>query len=71
MDDLLEVETRVRALGAATVTLDQTVSRNGERLVSAAVAVVLVTISGKPLRLSGTVREAFEAYAENTKSSAP
>jgi acyl-CoA thioester hydrolase len=70
MDDLLEVETRVKALGAASVTLDQTVSRDGERLVSAEVIVVLVAISGKPLRLSGTVREAFAAYAESTKNPA-
>jgi acyl-CoA thioester hydrolase len=71
MDDLLEVETRVKALGAASVTLDQTVSRDGERLVSAEIVVVLVAISGKPLRLSGAIREAFETYAESTKSPAP
>lgn len=71
MDDLLEVETRVKALGAASVTLDQTVSRDGVRLVSAEVVVVLVAISGKPLRLSGAVREAFEAYVESVKKPSP
>ncbi len=69
MDDLLEVETRVRELGGASVRLDQTISRDGERLVSAEVVVVLVSISGKPLRLSAAVREAFETYAESAKSS--
>lgn len=68
MDDLLEVETRVKELGAASVTLDQTVSRDGVRLVSAEVVVVLVAISGKPLRLSGAVREAFEAYVGGGKN---
>jgi acyl-CoA thioester hydrolase len=68
MDDLLEVETRVKELGGASVTLDQTISRDGVRLVSADVIVVLVAISGRPLRLSGAVREAFQAYAESSKS---
>jgi acyl-CoA thioester hydrolase len=69
MDDLLEVETRVKELGAASVTLDQTISRDGMRLVSAEVVVVLVSISGKPLRLSDAVREAFQAHAAGAKNS--
>jgi acyl-CoA thioester hydrolase len=63
MDDLLEVETRVKELGGASVTLDQTISRGGQRLVSAEIVVVLISISGKPLRLSDAVREAFQAHA--------
>lgn len=68
MDDLLEVETRVKQLGAASVTLDQTISRDGVRLVTAEIVVVLVSISGKPLRISDAVREAFEAHAEGGKN---
>ena len=68
MDDLLEVETRVKELGAASVTLDQTISRDGQRLVSAEIVVVLISISGKPLRLSDTVREAFQAHGEAVKN---
>ena len=64
MDDLLEVETRVKELGAASVTLDQTISRDGQRLVSAEIVVVLISISGKPLRLSDAVRDAFQAHAK-------
>ena len=67
MDDLLEVETRVTSLGGASVTLDQTISRDGVRLVSAEVVVVLVSISGKPLRLSEAVRGAFQAHNESEK----
>ncbi len=60
MDDVLIVETRVKALGGASVTLIQTVI-NGERAVfEAEVTVVLVAVSGKPLRLSTAVRSAFE-----------
>lgn len=62
MDDLLEVETRVKALGGASVTLLQTITANGNRLFEAEVTVVLVSVSGKPLRLSDRVRGAFEAH---------
>ncbi len=68
IDDLLEVETRVIELGGASVTLDQTISRDGIRLVSAEVVVVLVSISGKPLRLSDAVRDAFQAHTEGAKN---
>ncbi len=68
MDDLLEVETRVKELGGASVTLEQNISRDGQRLVSAEVVVVLISISGKPLRLSDAVREAFQAHAEAAKN---
>ncbi len=60
MDDVLIVETRVKELGGASVTLLQAVI-NGERPVfEAEVTVVLVAVSGKPLRLSTAVRSAFE-----------
>lgn len=59
MDDLLEVETRVKELGGASVTLIQTIKRGDQRLVEAEVTVVLVSVSGKPLRLNEAVRQAF------------
>lgn len=62
MDDLLHVETRVKELGGASVTLIQTIVREGMRLFEAEVTVVLVSMSGKPLRLSDAVRSAFEAH---------
>ena len=64
MDDLLEVETRVKELGGASVTLLQTVMREAKRIAEAEVTVVLVSMSGKPLRLSDAVREAFLAHAQ-------
>lgn len=63
MDDLLEVETKVKELGGASVSLIQTISRAGTRLVEAEVTVVLVSMSGKPLRLSDAVRGAFLAHS--------
>ncbi|WP_210269966.1 tol-pal system-associated acyl-CoA thioesterase [Hyphomicrobium methylovorum] len=65
MDDLLEVETRVKELGGASVTLIQTIRRGETRLVEAEVTVVLVAISGKPLRLSQAVRSAFLKHTQN------
>ena len=64
MDDLLEVETRVKELGGASVTLIQTIMRGDQRLVEAEVTVVLVSVSGKPLRLSEAVRRAFLAQTQ-------
>ncbi len=59
MDDVLEVETRVKELGGASVKLLQTIARDGTALFEAEVTVVLVAVSGKPLRLSTAVRTAF------------
>jgi acyl-CoA thioester hydrolase len=59
MDDALEVTTRVRELGGASVSLVQIVSRDGQRLCEADIVVVLVAVSGKPLRLSQSLRDAF------------
>jgi acyl-CoA thioester hydrolase len=60
MDDILEVETRVKEMGGASVTLLQAVSTGGRRVFEAEVTVVLVAVSGKPLRLSTTIRAAFD-----------
>lgn len=59
IDDVLKVETRVKELGGASVTLDQTITRDGQRLFEAVVTLVLVSVSGKPLRLSTMIRNAF------------
>jgi acyl-CoA thioester hydrolase len=64
MDDLLEVETRVKELGGASVTLVQSILRDGVRIFEAEVTVVLVSVSGKPLRLSEAVRGAFQAHRQ-------
>ena len=60
MDDVLLVETRVKELGGASVTLIQTILCEGKRVFEAEVTVVLVSMAGKPLRLSDHVRGAFE-----------
>lgn len=62
MDDLLTVETRVKEVGGASLTLVQTILREGKRIFEADVIIVLISKSGKPLRLSERVRSAFEAH---------
>ncbi len=59
IDEILEVHTRLLELGAASLTLQQSIVRDGATLFEAQVMVVLVSVSGKPLRISQAVRNAF------------
>ena len=61
IDEVLEVETRVKELTAATLVLAQSVSRDGERIFEAEVTVVLVSQSGRVLRISQALRRALGA----------
>jgi acyl-CoA thioester hydrolase len=62
MDDVLEVETRVKEVGGASATLLQSVTCDGRRVFDVEVVVVLVAISGKPLRIPALVRDAFAGH---------
>jgi acyl-CoA thioester hydrolase len=59
IDEVLEVVTRVKDIGAASLTLAQSVWRGETHLVEAEVTVVLVSVAGKPLRIASALREAF------------
>ena len=61
IDEVLEVTTRAKETTAATLTLDQRISRDGVELFTAEVMVVLISASGKPLRLSSAIRTALHA----------
>jgi acyl-CoA thioester hydrolase len=61
IDEVLEVVTRVKGTTAATLVLDQRIARDGVELFTAEVTVVLVSVSGKPLRLSAALRDALQA----------
>jgi acyl-CoA thioester hydrolase len=63
IDEVLEVTTRAKDLTAATLTLDQRIARDGRDLFTAEVVVVLVSASGKPLRLSTALREALQSQS--------
>lgn len=58
MDDLLTIETRVAEVGGASVLLEQSVLREAELLVQAAVTVVCVE-NRKAKRLPANVRSRF------------
>lgn len=57
IDEVLEVTTRVKEIGAAHLILDQRISRGGSAVFEAEVTVVLVSVSGKPLRISQALRQ--------------
>jgi acyl-CoA thioester hydrolase len=59
IDEILEIRTTVKELGAASLLLDQTISRDGAELFQAAVTVVLVSQAGRVLRLSKSLRGAM------------
>jgi acyl-CoA thioester hydrolase len=60
IDEVLEVVTRAKATTAATLVLDQRISRDGVELFTAEVTVVLISVSGRPLRLSAALRGALQ-----------
>ena len=56
IDEVLEVNTRVREIGAASLTLSQHITRDDVMLFEAEVLIVLVSLSGKPMRISQAIR---------------
>jgi acyl-CoA thioester hydrolase len=60
MDDLLTVETRIAAVGGASIVFAQAALRGEETLVRAAVSVAALS-GGRPARLPRTMRERFAA----------
>lgn len=72
LDEALLVETRVRAVGAATLDLTQTVLREAGEEVLARLDVGLVTVRAdgmRPARLPEPWRSTLKALAEDTASS--
>jgi acyl-CoA thioester hydrolase len=61
IDEVLEVKTRLKELSAATMVLDQRITRDDTELCTAEVTVVLVSQSGRVLRLSKALRAAIRA----------
>ncbi len=59
IDEVLEVETHVSEIGAASLVLAQAIRRSGVVLFEASVTVVLDSVSGKPQRLGQRIRAAL------------
>ncbi len=61
LDDLLQVETRVRALTGARLVLDQTVLRDGEPLCAMEIVLVALDDGLRPVRIERALPPAFLA----------
>lgn len=59
IDEVLEVKTRLKEMTAAAMILDQRIYRDGLELCAVEVMVVLVSQSGRVLRVSKTLRAAI------------
>jgi acyl-CoA thioester hydrolase len=59
LDDLLEIETAVTDIGAATLDARQRVLRGGEELVRIQVRLASMNAEGRATRIPATVREAL------------
>ena len=61
MDDSLEIETAIAAVGGASIEFRQSAFRGGEKLVGAFVSVVALS-DGRPVRLPKDMRAQFAAH---------
>ena len=66
LDDEIEVVSGLIAIGGASFDLEQTVFRDGERLVRLEVRLALLSSSGRPTRLPGDFRSALEPYLQSS-----
>jgi acyl-CoA thioester hydrolase len=64
IDDLVEVETKPGNVRGASIVLQQTVRRGGEKLVEAEVTVVMINLEGRARRIPDTLRRALGVPAE-------
>ena len=67
LDDDLTVATRLRALGAASLDLDQEVRRADETLVRLTLQIAAIGGNGRPRRLPSGIRAALLSLNETTK----
>jgi acyl-CoA thioester hydrolase len=71
LDDALTVETAIEAIGAATLSLDQQIRRDGETLVALDVLVACVGRDGRPRRVPPGLRAALACRAKSPASGPP
>ena len=65
LDDRLEVRSKIRKLGRASLSADQTICRDGEILVEVAVDLACIGPDGRPVRMPS---ELYGALADFSKS---
>jgi len=64
VEDALTVRTRVVELGGARMRLDQSVAKDADILVKAAIEVCTITLEGRPRRIPEPMRKKLEFYIE-------
>lgn len=70
LDDELEVETRVTAIGGASLDMAQAIRRGGDDIVTLLLKLACITRDGRPARMPGRLREVFHAIKGQTASHA-
>ncbi len=65
LDDILIVETVLAKLGAASVTMRQSIKRGGDELVTFTAHVACTGADGKPMRMPAQVKTVLETCLEN------
>jgi len=65
LDDLVEVRSRLTALGGAKLSIAQGIWRAGEQLVELAVEVASLRGDGRPTRIPAPVRAALEPFVQS------
>ncbi|MEM7225043.1 MAG: tol-pal system-associated acyl-CoA thioesterase [Pseudomonadota bacterium] len=68
LDDLLEVRSRLSALGGATAVAEQVISRDGAALVTLEVRLACIAQNGRPARIPGHLRAALTGYCRPTSA---
>jgi acyl-CoA thioester hydrolase len=71
LDDMLTVETTVLSIGAATLSLDQQIHRDGETLVAIDILVACIGPDGRPRRLPSGLRAALARHGKLPASGPP
>ena len=71
LDDEIEVRTRIKKIGGASMEMDQDIHRGGEALVRAKVRLACIDHNGRPRRLPAKVRAFIDFLADRLGPTAP
>ena len=70
LDDQLEIDTRVTAIGGASLDMSQAIRRNGDDIVTLLLKLACITRDGRAARMPSDLREVFNAIKVETASHA-
>lgn len=66
LDDVLEVRSRLVEIGAATLSAEQAIHRDGDEIARLDVRIACLRRDGRPIRIPAPVRSALSPYCETT-----